>query len=131
MPIYEIPDIDSQAPRLDSYYLRTRTADIPIGILSHTTYVVDKKNVIVCEDRTATSYNISRREFKQNAHSKWRMFVATLTSTLTFLEQAQNHKGLLYLEQQVTLCILGLKRKIFMRIRRSITFAEKREKMAT
>jgi hypothetical protein len=36
----------------------------------------------VDEDRTDTSYNISRREFKQNAHSKWRMFVATLTSSI-------------------------------------------------
>ena len=81
-PYTRIPDIrQSGTQGLTPIYLRTRTADIPIGILSHTTYVVDKKNVIVCEDRTATSYNISRREFKQNAHSKWRMFVATLTSS--------------------------------------------------
>jgi hypothetical protein len=45
--------------------------------------MVDKKNVIENEDRKATSYNIARKELKQNAYFKWRMFVATLTSTIT------------------------------------------------
>jgi hypothetical protein len=62
--------------------LEPGATDIPIDFFRHNMYVVDKKNVIVCEDRTATSYNIARREFKQNAHSKWRMFVATLTSSI-------------------------------------------------
>ena len=56
--------------------------------------MVDKKNVIVGEDRTATSNNIARREFKQNAHSKWRMFSATLTSSMNVPAVSSESQGI-------------------------------------
>jgi len=56
--------------------------------------VVDKKNVIVGEDRTATSYNIAKKELKQNAHFKWRMFSATLTSSVKVPAAGSESKGI-------------------------------------
>ena len=57
----------------------TVTIDIPIAIFRYTVYVVNKKNVT---ENEPTSYNIARKELKQNTYSKWRMFSATLTSSM-------------------------------------------------
>jgi hypothetical protein len=64
--------LDSHAQLLR--HARHATIDIPTDIFRHNMYVVDKKNVIVSEDRRATSFNIAKKELKQNAHYKWRMF---------------------------------------------------------
>ena len=65
--------------------MKLRTTDIPIDIFHYPDYMVDKKNVIMGEDRRATLYGIARKELEQNAHSKWRMFSATLTSSINVL----------------------------------------------
>ena len=56
--------------------------------------MVDKKNVIMGEDRRATSYNIAKNELKQNAYSKWRMFVATLTSSMNVPAAGSESQGI-------------------------------------
>ena len=56
--------------------------------------MVDTKNVNVGEDRTATSYNITRKELKQHAHSKWRMFSATLTHSMNVPAAGSESQGI-------------------------------------
>lgn len=72
------------------HYLRAGITHIPIGIFRHNMYVVDKKNVILSEDRRATSYNIARKEL----NSKWRMFVATLTSSINVPAAGSESQGI-------------------------------------
>lgn len=56
-------------------------------------YVVDKKNVIVSE-YTGATYNIARKELKQNTYSRWRMFSATLTSSMNVPTAGSESQGI-------------------------------------
>jgi len=87
--------------------LNSGPTDIPIDNSRHITYVTDKNNVIVGKDSNniegfgkslsnteGTSDKIPSTKLKQNSHSKWMMFSATLSGSMEVPAAGSESRGI-------------------------------------